>query len=116
VSSGIGTHDETLTRLWREETQHVLTLSDLMWEPDTNWRSDAACTGVDSEIFFPVLEDDPEAAAKAKSICAECPVREACLQYALATNQAAGVWGGLDAAERRRMRRRIRDRERRKAS
>ena len=94
----------------------MLTLSDLMWEPDTNWRSDAACTGVDSEIFFPALEDDPEAAEKAKAICAECPVREACLQYALATNQAAGVWGGLDAAERRRMRRRIRDRERRKAS
>ena len=94
----------------------MLTLSDLMWEPDIDWRTDAACSGVDSDIFFPVSEEDPEATAQAKAICAECPVREACLQYALATNQSAGVWGGLDAGERRRMRRRIRDRERRKAS
>ncbi|MFO7701053.1 MAG: WhiB family transcriptional regulator [Acidimicrobiia bacterium] len=94
----------------------MLTLSDLMWEPDVNWRGEAACSGVNSDIFFPASEEDPEATAQAKSICAECPVREACLQYALATNQSAGVWGGLDAAERRRLRRRIRDRDRRKAS
>jgi WhiB family transcriptional regulator, redox-sensing transcriptional regulator len=93
----------------------VLTLSDLMWEPDVNWREDAACTGVNSDLFFPASEDE-EASEAAKAICEQCPVREACLQYALATNQAAGVWGGLDAGERRRMRRRIRDRERRKAS
>jgi WhiB family transcriptional regulator, redox-sensing transcriptional regulator len=93
----------------------VLTLSDLMWEPDVNWREDAACTGVDSDIFFPSAEDE-SATSAAKAICEQCPVRDACLQYALATNQTAGVWGGLDAGERRRMRRRIRDRERRKAS
>lgn len=94
----------------------MLTLSDLMWEPDVDWRSEAACSGVDSDIFFPAAEEDREATAQAKAICEGCPVREACLQYALATNQSAGVWGGLDAGERRRMRRRIRDRERRKAS
>lgn len=94
----------------------MLTLSDLMWEPDVDWRSEAACSGVDSDIFFPAAEEDLEATAQAKAICETCPVREACLQYALATNQSAGVWGGLDAGERRRMRRRIRDRERRKAS
>lgn len=87
-----------------------------MWEPDVNWRGEAACSGVNSDIFFPPSEEDSEATAQAKSICADCPVREACLQYSLATNQAAGVWGGLDAAERRRLRRRIRDRDRRKAS
>ena len=94
----------------------MLTLSDLMWEPDVNWRADAACSGVDSDIFFPVVEDEPRAVSQAKEICAECPAREACLQYALATNQTAGVWGGLDAGDRRRLRRRIRDRERRQAS
>ena len=100
----------------REEPNTVLTLSDLMWEPDVSWRSEAACSGVDSDVFFPASEEDEQAVAQAKAICAECPVREACLQYALATNQSAGVWGGLDAGDRRRMRRRIRDRERRKAS
>ncbi|MCZ7531940.1 MAG: WhiB family transcriptional regulator [Acidimicrobiia bacterium] len=80
-----------------------------------DWRKDAACAGVDSDVFFPGLED-PAASERAKVICAACPVQEACLQYALSTNQAAGVWGGLDANERRRLRRRLRDRERRKAS
>jgi WhiB family redox-sensing transcriptional regulator len=96
----------------------MLTLSDLMWEPEVNWRADAACSGINSDLFFPPGDDDPtpEQTTKAKEICAQCPVQEACLQYSLATNQAAGVWGGLDAGERRRMRRRIRDRERRKAS
>ncbi|MFV1969898.1 MAG: WhiB family transcriptional regulator [Acidimicrobiia bacterium] len=93
----------------------VLTLSDLMWEPDVGWREAAACSGVESDTFFPASEEE-SAAAAAKRICAECPVSEACLQYALVTNQAAGVWGGLDSGERRRMRRRLRDRERRKAS
>jgi WhiB family redox-sensing transcriptional regulator len=93
----------------------LLTLADVMWEPDVDWRQDAACNGVASDIFFPASEE-PAAAVKAKQICAECPVQEACLQYALSTNQAAGVWGGLDANERRRLRRRLRDRERRKAS
>ena len=93
----------------------MLTLSDLMWEPDASWRESAACSGVGSDTFFPASEEQPAAEA-AREICSECPVREACLQYALATNQAAGVWGGLDSGERRRMRRRLRDRERRKAS
>jgi len=86
-----------------------------MWEPDIDWRKDASCTGVESDIFFPAAEDE-SASKQAKEICAACPVREACLQYSLSTNQAAGVWGGLDEGERRRLRRRLRDRERRKAS
>lgn len=93
----------------------MLALHDLMWEPDERWRRDAACSGVPNDIFFPVGED-PEAIATAKDVCAGCPVQEVCLQYALATNQTEGVWGGMDANERRRLRRRIRDRARRKAS
>jgi len=93
----------------------VLSLTDLTWEPDINWREIAACNGVDSNAFFPDSEDS-RASAAAKEICSECPVAVECLQYSLATNQGAGVWGGLDEGERRRMRRRIRDRERRKVS
>ena len=66
-------------------------------------------------MFFPADETE-EATLEAKAICAECTVADTCLQYSVATNQAEGVWGGLDANERRRMRRRIRDQARRKAS
>ena len=92
-----------------------MTLAELTLEPDVSWRGQAACNGIDSDMFFPDSEEE-SASIAAKAICGECPVTEACLQYALATNQGAGVWGGLDEGERRRMRRRIRDRQRRKAS
>ena len=90
----------------------VMALSDVMWEPDSGWRKDAACAGTESDFFFPVGEDE-SLAAPAKAVCAACPVAEQCLQYALATNQTEGVWGGMTGPERRRLRRRLRDRERR---
>ena len=93
----------------------VMALSDLMWEPDEDWRKDAACAGADTSVFFPIGEDE-EFSAGAKSVCAVCPVADLCLQYALATNQTEGVWGGMTGPERRRLRRRLRDRERRQAS
>ena len=37
---------------------------------------------------------------RSKKVCAGCPVREACLEWALATGQHAGVWGGLAEGER----------------
>ena len=33
-----------------------------------------------------------------------CPVAEECLEFALATNQEAGVWGGTTEEERRKLR------------
>ena len=88
---------------------------ELLWEPEEGWRKAAACKDLAVDIFFPIDETE-EASLEAKAICATCPVADTCLQYALATNQAEGVWGGLDANDRRRMRRRIRDQARRKAS
>ena len=90
----------------------VLALDGQIWEPEHEWRDDAACAGADSDEFFPPAEDEAAAMA-AKKICALCPAQEQCLQYALATNQTEGVWGGMSSGDRRRLRRRIRDRERR---
>jgi len=68
-----------------------------------DWRTEAACRDSDVEIFFPATE---EGAGPAKAVCATCPVRSACLEWALATRQQEGVWGGLSESERRRLRRR----------
>jgi WhiB family transcriptional regulator, redox-sensing transcriptional regulator len=65
-----------------------------------SWRQLAACKGVDPEVFHPSEEEDP---APAKAVCAECPVREACLEHALAVREKHGVWGGLTERERRRV-------------
>lgn len=79
----------------------------------TKWRQQAACKGLDTEIFFPASDD---AAGPAKLVCATCPVREECLEWALATRQDDGIWGGLTDNERRRLRRRRRDAARRAAT
>ena len=77
------------------------------------WRQDAACRDLDTAIFFPETDG---AAAAAKAVCATCPVREACLQFALITRQDDGVWGGLDENERRRLRRRRQEAARKAAA
>jgi WhiB family redox-sensing transcriptional regulator len=69
------------------------------------WRDDAACRGADLELFFPISD---EAAGPAKSICASCPVRDDCLEWALSSRQEDGVFGGMTPSERRRLRRRRR--------
>ena len=40
----------------------------------------------------------------AKRVCGQCQVAGDCLDFALATNQESGVWGGLTEEERRRRR------------
>lgn len=82
------------------------------YDPD-DWRLDAACRDLDTAIFFPETE---EAVAAAKAVCATCPVREACLEFALITRQDDGVWGGLDENERRRVRRRRQEAARKAAA
>jgi WhiB family redox-sensing transcriptional regulator len=69
----------------------------------TDFFEDAACRDADTSVFFPASEAD---AGEAKAICAACPVREECLEYAIATRPPEGVWGGLTSTERHRLIRR----------
>jgi WhiB family redox-sensing transcriptional regulator len=72
------------------------------------WHSRAACLGADPELFFPIGESGPAVLqiAQAKQVCTGCPVRQHCLEWAISTNQNAGVWGGLSEGERQALRRR----------
>jgi WhiB family redox-sensing transcriptional regulator len=90
-------------------------VGELYFDTEEPWREQSACASYSADVFFPP-SDVPGAARTAKTICATCPVQEECLSFALDTGQSDGVWGGMDAAERRRYRRRVRDRARRKAS
>lgn len=73
-----------------------------------DWRHRALCRDEDPELFFPVGNSGPALLQieQAKAVCARCPVREQCLEFALATGQDAGVWGGLSEDERRSLKRR----------
>jgi len=75
-------------------------------KPDV-WRLRASCRSVDPDLFFPVGSTGLalEQIGDAKAVCALCPVNEPCLEYALATNQDSGVWGGTSEEERRALRR-----------
>jgi WhiB family transcriptional regulator, redox-sensing transcriptional regulator len=70
-----------------------------------NWWDLAACHAGNAELFFPVSEVGPARlqVARAKAVCARCPVRQDCLDYAMTTHQVHGVWGGLSEEDRGRL-------------
>ena len=70
-----------------------------------DWRDRAACRDEDPELFFPVSEVGPgsEQVQRAKAVCARCPVQRECLNYAIETGLAYGVFGGTTPQERRRV-------------
>ncbi|MGW1774477.1 WhiB family transcriptional regulator [Streptomyces sp. NPDC002104] len=69
------------------------------------WQTRAACRDLGWNRFFHPAdergEDREQRDAAAKRVCAECPVRAACLDHALRTREPYGVWGGLTEEERR---------------
>ena len=73
-----------------------------------DWRHRAACRDQDPELFFPVSEMGPGArqTEQAKAVCARCPVRAECLEYALDNALDHGIYGGMTESERRTLRRR----------
>ena len=65
------------------------------------WRELAACRGTHLEVFFP---GRGETAGPARQVCAACPVRQPCLDYAITNRITHGIWGGLTERERRTLR------------
>lgn len=64
------------------------------------WRRAALCLGQDPGIWYPIDAGGVEAVA----ICAACPVRLDCLGWALEHNERDGIWGGVSARRRQRIR------------
>jgi WhiB family transcriptional regulator, redox-sensing transcriptional regulator len=64
------------------------------------WMREAACRGVDPAAFFPSDNTGVEAAQR---LCAACPVRPECLEFALESRLDHGVWGGTSERERQRI-------------
>jgi WhiB family transcriptional regulator, redox-sensing transcriptional regulator len=85
----------------------ILASSHALAAADDQWRDRALCRDTDPDLFFPVgttglalVQVD-----HAKRVCGQCSVSDACLDFALATNQDSGIWGGLSEEERRVIRR-----------
>jgi len=75
------------------------------------WQNEAACRPMNpadidphaAEGFF-AFDEETRLIEAAKQVCEHCPVRAACLTWALTNGVDHGVWGGLSATERRAMR------------
>ena len=80
------------------------------------WRDQAACRDLVTAEYDPFFADTADLQAEAIAICEICPVRDACLTFAVRTGQQYGIWGGLrwaDGSGVRTARRRLQTRPKR---
>lgn len=89
---------------WKAEPSMTITTTTASRVRDTAqpWMMTAACADpmVDPEWFHPIgaahTHNTAPGTARAKKICASCPVREACLAAA----ETHGIWGGTTQWDR----------------
>jgi WhiB family redox-sensing transcriptional regulator len=65
-----------------------------------DWMARGNCRDQPPSTFFP---SDGVGVEVARRICATCPVKSPCLEYALRNGVDHGVWGGTSERERRRI-------------
>jgi WhiB family redox-sensing transcriptional regulator len=75
---------------------------DTITPPELEWQQEALCAQTGADFFFP---EPGSSVREAKRICGMCPIRAACLTYALEHDERFGVWGGLSEKERLELRR-----------
>jgi WhiB family transcriptional regulator, redox-sensing transcriptional regulator len=82
------------------------------------WRASSACLSADPELFFPIAQGSvaDRHTTSALRVCAGCAVRQQCLEFAMQSGEAHGIWGGTTADERIRARRRSARRRRERRS
>lgn len=69
-------------------------------QPIPEWTLGAACAQVGSDFWFPKAGS---AGTEAKKVCADCPVRGACLEWSLENGERYGIWGGLTWGDRKKL-------------
>lgn len=70
------------------------------------WKN-AACRGMDTELFFPISHDGPAGVREteqAKAVCRACAVLPRCLAAVVADPPEFGVWAATTPDERRQLR------------
>jgi WhiB family redox-sensing transcriptional regulator len=67
---------------------------------DAGWMPAGKCRDYPPSMFFP---SDGIGVEAARQVCSSCPVRQACLDYAIQHRIEHGVWGGASERARRRI-------------
>ena len=86
----------------REQRLYERGLAAVNIEPRRGWRHEAACLGLDPNLFFPEVGNN-SGVARARQTCTPCPVQLECLQAGLGRQH--GIWGGTTDRDRRVIRR-----------
>lgn len=89
--------DNPLIELWGLFTQ----------DDGLSWQHKALCSQTDPEAFFP---EKGGSTRDAKRVCAQCEVREQCLQWAIDHDERFGIWGGMSERERRKYKKELKER------
>jgi len=66
------------------------------------WMESGSCASSDGDAWF-ADKGQGDLTRLAKRICAECPVKQLCLAYAVEERITEGIWGGVSPRPRRRM-------------
>jgi WhiB family transcriptional regulator, redox-sensing transcriptional regulator len=72
-----------------------------LWSPP-EWQRQAACRGAGTKTFFVTSRT-----FHARQVCATCPVRQECLDYAMGEPDLIGIFGGTSLDQRKKMRREV---------
>jgi WhiB family transcriptional regulator, redox-sensing transcriptional regulator len=92
--------DFARSQFYDDEVGHIGLLLELLVPPA--WHAQGSCRSAPASIsWFP----EQTSLSEAKRVCASCPVREECLEWALAQDSyLVGIWGGTSQRERHRLR------------
>lgn len=74
--------------------------------PGEAWRRLAGCRTMDTSLFYYEKEGARGHRAyppEVREACNHCPVRKACLEFALANREEYGYWGGTTPTQRKKM-------------
>lgn len=74
-------------------------------DTEHSWRLAGICGQSDPDLAFKgdrnkEYEGNPQARARMKALCTDCPIREKCLDDAMTRDERYGIWGALTTAER----------------
>lgn len=64
------------------------------------WREQAVCSQVDSDLWFPEKGEWGKS-QQARDVCSRCPVINECLEFALTNGEVNGIWGGTTHEQRK---------------
>jgi WhiB family redox-sensing transcriptional regulator len=109
---GMGSTTATnYSALYRRQEQDTVMDTPITWPVPAvpvpgvaHWSGAAACRGHGDLFYAPEGAESVQARevreAKARSLCAVCPVRDACAGQAEEEGQAWGIWSGVTEDER----------------